>query len=316
MSTIVSPATGFVVHAREFDRVLGPEPRIVEAIATDAHEGPVYAADEDALYFTTVPRRSAHLDLVLPLVSVRRLALDGRRFPLEQHRLTTLRAPANAANGMTMDREGRLVMCEQGSFLEPGAITRMDRRTGAIETLVDGAGGLPLNSPNDVVVARDGAVWFTDPSYGHLQGFRPEPSAADVVYRYDRATRRLDVVAGGFDKPNGLVFSPAEDVLYVSDNGAPQHVLAFDVAGGRLTKRRVLAAGTPGHPDGLAVDADGRLYASAASGIHVFSRSGELLGEIELPGAVNFTFGGPDRDILFVTADTSIWAVFLRVSGS
>jgi gluconolactonase len=316
MSAIVSSAPGFVVHAREFERVLGPDPRIVEVIATDAHEGPVYAADEDALYFTTVPRRSGHLDLTLPLVSVRRLALDGRRFPLEQHRLTTLRAPANAANGMTMDREGRLVMCEQGSFLEPAAITRLDRRTGAIESLVDGAGGLPLNSPNDVVVTRDGAIWFTDPSYGYQQGFRPEPAAADLVYRYDRAGRRLDVVADGFDKPNGLAFSPAEDVLYVSDNGAPQHVVAFDVAGGRVSGRRVFARGTPGHPDGLAVDAEGRLYASAADGIHVFSRSGEPLGEIGLPGAVNFTFGGRDRDILFVTADTSIWAVLLRVTGA
>ncbi len=309
MTAIASP--GFVVHAREFERVLGPDPRIVQAIATDAHEGPVYAADEDALYFTTVPRRSGHLDVTLPLVSVRRLALDGRRFPLGQERLTTLRAPANAANGMTIDREGRLVMCEQGSFLEPAAITRMDRRTGAIETLVDGAGGLPLNSPNDVVVTRDGSIWFTDPSYGHLQGFRPEPVAADLVYRYDRATRTLDAVAGGFDKPNGLVFSPAEDVLYVSDNGAPQHVVAFDVAGGRATGRRVFATGTPGHPDGLAVDAEGRLYASADDGIHVFSPGGELIGEIELPGAVNFTFGGRDGDVLLVTADNAIWAVLL-----
>ncbi len=309
MTAIASP--GFVVHAREFERVLGPDPRIVQAIATDAHEGPVYAADEDALYFTTVPRRSSHLDVTLPLVSVRRLALDGRRFPLGQERLTTLRAPANAANGMTMDREGRLVMCEQGSFLEPAAITRMDRRTGAIETLVDGAGGLPLNSPNDVVVTRDGAIWFTDPSYGHLQGFRPESAAADLVYRYDRATHTLDAVAGGFDKPNGLVFSPAEDVLYVSDNGAPQQVVAFGVAGGRVTGRRVFAAGTPGHPDGLAVDAAGRLYASADDGMHVFSPGGELIGEIELPGAVNFTFGGRDGDVLFVTADNAIWAVLL-----
>jgi gluconolactonase len=316
MSTIVSLTPGFVIHAGEFERVLGPDPRIDRVIATDAHEGPVYAADEDALYFTSVPRRSGHLDLVLPLVSVRRLALDGRRFPLEPQRLTTLRAPANAANGMAMDGEGRLVMCEQGSFLEPAAITRMDRRTGAIETLVDGAGGLPLNSPNDVVVARDGAVWFTDPSYGHLQGFRPEPSCADAVYRHDRASRRLDVVAAGFDKPNGLAFSPAEDVLYVSDNGAPHQVLAFDVAGDRLRNRRVFAAGTPGHPDGLAVDAAGRVYASAAGGIHVFSPAGEPIGEIELPGAVNFTFGGRDRDILFVTADTAIWAVQLCATGA
>jgi gluconolactonase len=314
MSTIAAP--GFVVHSREFERVLGADPRIVEVIATDAHEGPVYAPDEDALYFTSVPRRSGHLDLTLPLVSVRRLALDGLRFPLEPHRLTTLRAPANVANGMTMDREGRLVTCEQGSFLEPAAITRMDRRTGAIETLVDGAGGLPLNSPNDVVVTRDGAVWFTDPSYGYLQGFRPEPAAADLVYRYEPATRRLDVVASGFDKPNGLVLSPAEDVLYVSDNGAPQHVVAFDVAGGRVSGRRVFAPGTPGHPDGLAVDAEGRLYASAAGGIHVFAPGGELIGEIELPGTVNFSFGGPGRSVLFVTADTSIWAVLLRVNGA
>jgi gluconolactonase len=284
-------------------------PRIVEVIATDAHEGPVYAADEDALYFTTVPRRSSHLDLTLPLVSVRRLALDGLRFPLEPQRLTTLRAPANAANGMTLDREGRLVICEQGSFLEPAAITRMDRRTGAIETLVDSAAGLPLASPNDVVVARDGAIWFTDPGYGFLQGFRPEPAVADVVYRYDPAARRLEIAASGFDKPNGLVFSPAEDVLYVSDNGAPQQLLAFDVDGGRLSGRRVFAAGTPGHPDGLAVDPAGRVYASAADGIHVFSPAGEPLAEIELPGAVNFTFGRPG--VLFVTADTAIWAVLL-----
>jgi gluconolactonase len=298
MSTLSPAASGLRVRGCEL------------VIATDAHEGPVYAADEDALYFTTVPRRSGHLDVTLPLVSVRRLALDGLRFPLEPHRLTTLRAPANAANGMTLDREGRLVICEQGSFLEPAAITRLDRRTGAVETLVDDAGGLPLASPNDVVVARDGAVWFTDPRYGFLQGFRPEPAAADLVYRYDRAARRLEVAASGFDKPNGLVFSPGEDVLYVSDNGAPHQLLAFDVAGGRLTNRRVFAASTPGHPDGLAVDAAGRVFASAAGGIHVFSPRGALLGEIELPGAVNFTFGGRD-DVLFVTADTAIWAVLL-----
>ena len=313
MGTIAAP---FAVHAREFERVLGPDPRLVQVIATDAHEGPVYAADEDALYFTTVPRRSEHLDVALPLVAVRRLALDGTRFPLEPHRLTTLRAPANAANGMTMDGQGRLVICEQGSFLEPAAITRLDRRTGVVETIVDEAGGLPLNSPNDVVVTRDGAIWFTDPSYGHLQGFRPEPAVPDRVYRLDRASQRVDVVAEGFDKPNGVVLSPAEDVLYVSDNGVPQHVVAFDVAGRRVSNRRVFAAGTPGHPDGLAVDSGGRLYASAAGGIHVFSADGEPICGIELPGAVNFTFGGRARDILFVTADTAIWALRLGVSGA
>src|SRR5215207_8803526 len=277
MSATLSPAPGFVVHASEFERVLGPDPRIVEAIATDAHEGPVYAADEDALYFTTVPRRSGHLDLALPLVSVRRLALDGRRFPLEQNRLTTLRAPANAAYGMTMDREGRLVMCEQGSFLEPAAITRLDRRTGAIETLVDGAGGLPLNSPNDVVVTRDGAIWFTDPSYGHLQGFRPPPQLADAIYRL--ADGVLEVVSSAFDKPNGLAFSPDERTLYVTDSGTGA-VVAIDAGGRRHFAETDL-------PDGITTDAAGRVYVSSSTGVQVFAPDGRPEGEIPVPGAVN-----------------------------
>jgi gluconolactonase len=217
---------------------------------------------------------------------------------------------------MAMDRDGRLLVCEQGSRLERAAITRLDRRTGALQTLVDEHGGRPLNSPNDVVVTRDGAVWFTDPSYGHLQGFRPPPEGDDAVYRHDPAARRLDVIATGFDKPNGLAFSPGEDVLYVADSGAPQHIAAFDLEDGRAVRRREFAAGTPGHPDGLAVDSAGRVYASAAGGIQVRSAAGELIGEIALPGAVNFTWGGARRDVLFVTADTAILAVRLGARGA
>jgi gluconolactonase len=316
MSVTASATPGFRAHAPECEEWLGADPWIRRVIATDAHEGPVYAADEDALYFTSVPRRSAHLDVALPLVSIRRLALDGRRFPLEPGRLTTVRAPANVANGMAMDREGRLVICEQGSLIEPAAITRLDRRTGMVEILTDRHGGLPLNSPNDVIVARDGALWFTDPSYGHLQGFRPAPRSADALYRVDRVARRADVVATGFDKPNGLAFSPGEDVLYVSDNGAPHHIVAFDVAHGRLAARRLFAVGTAGHPDGLAVDSAGRVYASAAGGIQVFSPAGGLIAEIHLPGAVNFAWGGAGRDLLLVTADTDIWAVHVGARGA
>jgi gluconolactonase len=268
---------------------------------TDAHEGPVYVADEDALYFTTVRTES---------VAIKRLALaDGS--------LSVVRADANTANGMALDREGRLVICEQGTLTEPARITRLDRATGAVETVVDAWNGLPLNSPNDVVVKSDGTIWFTDPSYGHLQGFRPEPRTGDHVYRYDPASGKLNAVADSLDKPNGLSFSPDERVLYIGDNGAPHHLLAFHVEDdARLTGGRVLAVSTPEHPDGLKTDSGGRIYASYSGGVQVFDPSGDLIGEINLPGAVNFTFGGPDGNTLFITTDTAVWAAVLNTKGA
>lgn len=247
-------------------------------IETDAHEGPVYL--DGALYFTTQR----------PDVAIKRLALDSGE-------VTTVRAGANVANGMALDGDGRLIVCEQ----HPAAITRVDPATGAVETLVDAYEGKPLNSPNDVVVARDGAIWFTDPSYGHLQGFRPPPQLPDAVYRY--ADGELKMVADGFEKPNGLAFSPAEDVLYVGDNGA-RHILAFDVVDGRLENRRLVAHSTPEHPDGLKVDAGGRIYASAADGVRIYEPTGEQVAEIPVPGAVNFAFGD---GALYITADDAIW---------
>ena len=220
-----------------------------------------------------------------------------------------MRADANVANGMALDREGRLVVCEQGTRSRPAAVTRGGT------PLASRWNGRPLNSPNDVVVRSDGSIWFTDPSYGWLQGFRPEPLAGDHVYRYDPARDRLTLAAGGFDKPNGLCFSPDERVLYVADNGAPHHLKAFDVlADGSLTGERVIATSTPLHPDGLKADSAGRLYATFAGGIRVLAPTGALLGEILLPGAVNFCFGTAERNVLFVTTDDAIWAAELAAT--
>ena len=311
-STAEAPVRpGFVAHDPAFADVIGAAPRLEQVVATDAHEGPVYAADEDALYFTTVPRRPARPDE--PVVAIKRIALDGARFPVDPGRVTVAHPEANVANGMTLDGEGMLVVCEQGTTSRPARITRIDRATGDRETLVDSWNGLPLNSPNDVVVKGDGTVWFTDPAYGHLQGFRPEPRVRDAVYRYDPGSGEVAVAALAFDKPNGLAFSPDERILYVGDNGAPHHLLAFGVgAGGSLTRPRIVAVGTPEHPDGVKVDRDGRIYTSAATGIQVWSPRGALAGEIVLPGAVNFTFGGPERNILFITRDTAVWAAVLN----
>jgi gluconolactonase len=136
------------------------------------------------------------------------------------------------------------------------------------------------------------------------------------------------VVADSFDKPNGIAFSPDESILYVTDSGAnqepgsyyvdrPHHVVAFNVIDGRhLGPARLFAVTTPGFPDGLKVDSTGRVYVSAASGVMVFDPGGDLIDEIELPGSVNFTFGGPDRDVLYVTTDDAVWAVQLDVRGA
>lgn len=318
----------FVVHDPAFFGVIGDTSRLELVVETDAHEGPVYVASEDALYFTSLP---AVVDVPAPAfrrVAIRRIALDGERFGLEPERVTTLVEDANAANGMALDADGRLVVCEQGSRSDHAAITRIDPEAGSRQLIVAEWGGLRLNSPNDVVVAPDGALWFTDPTYGHLQGFRPEPQIGDYVYRYDPTTERLAVVADDFDKPNGLVLSPDGSVLYVTDSGAnqeagsyypgrPHHIVAFDVAGGRhLVNRRLFAVTNPGFPDGVTVDAAGRVYASAFSGVQVFAPDGDLMGEIRLPGAVNFTFGGPDRNILYITADTAVWAAVLDTKGA
>jgi gluconolactonase len=266
-------------------------------VETDAHEGPVYVAEEDALYFTTLPRRDG---AGIPQVAIKRLGLATRT-------VTTLCERTRAANGMTLAPDGALLACEQGTPTQAARIARFDRATGEAETVVEEWNGLPLNSPNDVVVAADGSIWFTDPSYGFLQGFRPQPRVADAVYRWDG---RLVRAAASFDKPNGLAFSPDGRTLYVGDNGAPHRLLAFDVAPDRtLSHERELAVLPPGHPDGVKVDAAGRVHTSSADGIRVFSPEGDPLAEIPLPGAVNFAFGGPESNVLFVTTDTAVWAV-------
>jgi gluconolactonase len=309
----------FVANMPAFAEVVGEDPRLSLVAEVDAHEGPVYFADENALYFTTLPRPGVDRS---PSVQIKRLGLD------QPGEVAVLVEETRGANGMAADDEGGLIVCEQGSRWQEARISRVDRDTGEAEAVVAGWRGLRLNSPNDVIVGGDGALWFTDPSYGHLQGFRPEPVLGDYVYRHDPATGETTVVADSFDKPNGIALSPDERILYVTDSGAnqqpgsyhvdrPHHIKAFDVLDGRrLRGERLFAVVTPGFPDGLKVDRDGRVYASSFSGVQVFSPQGQLLGEIHLPGAVNFCFGGPERDLLLITTDTAVWAAALAAKGA
>ncbi len=310
----------FVVYSDEFLEVLGPAPRLELVVATDAHEGPVYVQEQDALFFTTVPQ-----NVNVPAPGYKTVAIS--RLDLATAQVTVVRQPSNRANGMTLDREGRLVVCEQGTRSSPAAISRLDPRTGARESLVEQWFGLPFNSPNDVVVKSDGSIWFTDPSYGFLQSFKPAPSVGDFVYRFDPATGSLAVVADSFNKPNGLAFSPDESILYVNDSAAiqgpgpyhvdlPHHILAFDVIGhARLAHARLLAVVTPGIPDGLKVDAAGRVYSSSADGLKVYNPAGGLIGAILVDNVANFTFGGPHRNVIYILNDTAIHAAHLKAQG-
>jgi gluconolactonase len=309
----------FVAHCPEFEAVIGDAPELRRLAEVDAHEGPVYCADEDALYFTSVPRPGPDHT---PAVQIKRLELE------RPDEAAVVVADANGANGMTSDPDGRLIVCEQGSRWQPARISRFDRVTGERLTLVDEWQALRLNSPNDVVVSGDGSVWFTDPSYGYLQGFKGAPELGDYVYRHDPATGGTDVVADGFDKPNGIALSPDGRVLYVTDSGAnqepgsyhpgrPHHIKAFDVIGGRrLTGERLFAVVSPGFPDGLKVDRDGRVYASSFTGVQVFDPCGDRLGAIRVPGAVNFCFGGAGGDVLLITTDSAVWAAALAAKGA
>jgi gluconolactonase len=312
----------FVAADAGFAAVTGTCPSLSVLARCDAHEGPTYLPGDDALYVTTVPRGRP------PAAEVRRIALDGDRVGLGAERVTAVPGTAVMPNGMTA-WGSRLLVCEQGGFHHPARLSTLDPRTGATTTVVQDYEGRPLNSPNDVVVRRDGTIWFTDPSYGHLQHFRPGTALPDALYRFEPMTGELRMVADDLDKPNGLAFSPDETVLYVADSGAvhgpgsydpdrPHHAYAYDVVGGTaLGSRRILDVAPAGTPDGLVVDEDGRVYVCCADGVRVLSPDGTLLGRIAVPGgAVNLTFGGRDRDRLFITADTAVWVAALNTRGA
>ena len=155
------------------------------------------------------------------------------------------------------------------------------------------------------------------------------PAAASFLagYDFDERLRRFDL-PGRLDEVSGLAFSPDERILHITDSGAnqapgtyfihlPHHIRAFDVDKGRhLRGDRLFATISPGYPDGIKVDTKGRVFSSSATGVQVFSPDGDLLGELAAPGVHNFTFGGPDDDVLFILGDTKIWQAHLNARGA
>jgi gluconolactonase len=251
-------------------------------------EGPVWFGDQRVLLWSDIPNNRI------------------LRWSEQTGQTDEFRRPSNNANGNYRDHEGRLITCEH--------LTRRVTRTehsGAITVLADSYQGKRLNSPNDVIVASDGAIWFTDPPFGiagFYEGEKAEAELVPAVYRLD-PSGTLDVVEDAMPGPNGLAFSPDESILYV--------------VGRKLTNRRTLInAGPGGTPDGFRVDIEGNLWCGwgmgteALDGVRVFTPSGEPIGHIKLPErCANLTFGGRHRNRLFMAASRSLYALYVNTQG-
>jgi gluconolactonase len=250
---------------------------------------------------------------------------DVRRRWDEENGVTEVANPSNKGNGMTWDNDGRLIVCEHVT----SSVVRMDPDgTGSgREVLASHYDGKELNSPNDVVVKSDGAIYFTDPTYGRMPGFgieREQDLDFQGVYRIPPGGGDPQLLAGDFEQPNGLCFSPEESLLYVNDTGRC-HIRAFDVgADGMLSNGRVLADGIGTGDldagdlvDGMKLDERGNIWVTGPGGVCVFDAQGEQLGTLEVPEPVgNLNWGGPDWSWLFIPATTSLYRVRCKVSGN
>jgi gluconolactonase len=282
----------------------------VERIATGFRwaEGPAYFADGGYLLWSDIPNNRI----------MRWLEEDGH--------VSVFRANSNYANGNTRDREGRLITCEH----DTRRVTRTEH-DGRITVLMDRYQGRPLNGPNDIVVASDGAIWFTDPGYGIDGPYEGHAATCELprnVYRLDPRTGQATVVGDDFTRPNGIAFSPDEKLLYIVDtgitHGGPSHIRVFEVDRDRIANGRVFAENfAPGMSDGLRTDLDGNVWCSmgwgdpAEDGVRCYAPDGDMIGRIHLPeGCANLCFGGKKRHRLFMTASTSVYSLHLNTTGA
>ena len=281
----------------------------IERIATGYRwaEGPVYVRDGGYLLWSDIPNNRM------------------MRWSEDDGHVSVFRSPSNYSNGNTRDREGRLITCEH----DTRRVTRTEP-DGTITVLIDRFEGKRLNAPNDAVVTADGAIWFTDPGYGILGNYEGHLDTLELppqVYRLDPRSGRATVAAGNFGRPNGIALAPDERRMYVIDTGVPaagSNVRVFDIAGERLTNDRVFIPnfGTS-ITDGVRTDVDGNVWCSVGwgdpkeDGVRCYTPTGDLIGKIHLPETcANLCFGGKKKNRLFMTASTSVYAVYVETVGA
>lgn len=264
------------------------------------------------------------------------LFVDLRREPPVIHRMSPaggtpdiIREPSGGTNGMTFDLQGRLLMCEGDNR----RISRMEP-DGTINVVADRWDGKRFHRPNDIVCRSDGSIYFTNPS-GRVPEAEQEIEWPGTVHRI-APDGTVDLLAHDIDFPNGIAFSPDETVLYVSNTRKlgerpdqywdgevkqNQFIQAYDVAvDGSLSNSRVfgsMASAEDGVPDGMKVDAEGRVYCTGSGGVWVFEPNGEHVGIIRVPEIpANCAFGGPDFRTMLFTARTSVYSLRMTTPGA
>src|SRR5437764_11872296 len=268
-------------------------------------EGPVWFGDGRYLLFSDIPN-----DRIM-------------RWEEETGAVSIFRKPSNYANGNTRDRQGRLITCEHDTQHLTGS-----EYDGTITLLADSFERRRLTGPNDVVVRSDGSIWFSDNGAGTRGNYLGHTVPQELpfrVYRLDPATKQMTIAVGDMKRPNGLAFSPDENLLYVIDTPGPgqRTIQVYDVVenGTKTANRREFNSAEPGGSDGMRVDTKGNLWCGwsggeAEDGVVVFAPDGKMSGRIMLPErCANVCFGGRKRNRLFMAASTSVYSVFVETQG-
>jgi gluconolactonase len=249
---------------------------------------------------------------------------DVRRRWDEENGVQEVMRPSNKGNGMTYDREGRLLVCEHST----SSLVRIDPDgTGSgREVLASHYDGKELNSPNDVIEASDGSIYFSDPWYGRMPVFgveRDRELGFQGVYRIPPGGGDLQLLVDDFEQPNGLCFSPDESLLYINDTPRA-HIRVFDrqpdgtIANGRMFFENI-GSGVieEGIPDGMKCDERGNIYVTGPGGIWVISPEAEQLGVLEVPeNTGNLNWGGDDWKELYIPSTTSVYRIRMKVAGN
>ena len=294
--------SGVVSIRPEFQQIINADSR-PEKVASGFvfTEGPVWSSRDRALTFSDIPADTMY-----------RWSEAGG--------VVLFRRPSDGANGNTIDAQGRLLTCEHTNR----HVSRTSE-AGTIEALADLYQGKRLNSPNDVIVAANGDVFFTDPPYGLRQAdgsLEGGELSFFGVYRWAAASNDLTLLVDDFVRPNGLAMADDDRLLYIADTDQA-HIRVFDVnAAGTLDNGRIFAEtvheGVRARPDGIKLDERGNLYVTSSrpEGVWVYDPAGRLLGQIAVgENPANAAFGGDDWQTLFVTAQTSVYRVRLKVRG-